>query len=196
MKPSYLFLILGVVAAMATPGQAQWFFSKKAKVKASQRVPELILVIKTEPNDRKRAQAAEELREFDTRTFTEIVPVLADVLLHDKKANVRAEALTSLARIRPVTALAGQTLEKASGSDESWRIRLQARAALTRYYLAGYSAKKTSPPPAAKKTATTTSEPPLPAPRFGAPRVEDSPPPIVAPVPKEAPGTRGPSLFP
>ena len=69
----------------------------------SERVPELILTLKTESDERKRAQAAEELREYDARTFTEIVPVLVDVLHNDKKSNVRLEALNSLSRLRPVS---------------------------------------------------------------------------------------------
>jgi hypothetical protein len=144
----------------------------------------------------KRAQAAEELRDYDSVKFAEIVPVLVDVLKNDKKPTVRVEALNSLAKIRPVTALAGQAIEKAAADDDTWRVRWQAKAALTKYYLAGYTSKKSEP-----KGATTDEPPlaepnaPLPLPRFEpmeAPRVT---PPVGRP---KTPPTQqqGPSLFP
>ena len=106
-------LLLFAVASSA-PAPAQWLHAKKPKVNPTQRVPELILIIKTDADERKRLQAAEELREYDATTFSEIVPVLVDVALHDKKSNVRMEALTSLARIRPVTPMAASTFWIAS----------------------------------------------------------------------------------
>src|ERR1043165_2000256 len=93
-----LLLALGLICVNSAQGQ---LFSKKAKVNPVQRVPELILTVKVDADEKKRAHAAEELREYDTVVFTEIVPVLADVLKHDKKQSVRVEALTSLTKIRP-----------------------------------------------------------------------------------------------
>jgi hypothetical protein len=165
-------------------------------------VPELIVLVKTDADERKRAQAAEELRDFDATTFSEIVPVLADVALHDKKPNVRFEAVTSLARIRPVSQLAGQALEKAAAEDDSLRVRVHAKAALPKYYLAGYSKKAETG--AGKKKQT--DEPPTGAPpTFGEPlpRLQPLPllprplPPSVAtPKTSNAAPVEGPSLFP
>src|SRR5262249_46148288 len=149
------------------PAPAQWLF-KKAKANPAQRVPELILTVKTDPDERKRAHAAEELRDYDTATFTEIVPVLADVLLHDKKAGVRLEALASLAKIRPSSVTAGQAMEKAATEDEVLRVRLQARTALAKYHLAGYSSKKGQMTSTSNKKTTVEpplNDPPLPLPR-------------------------------
>lgn len=206
---------LGIVA----PAPAQLIFSKKVKTNPTQRVPELILILKTDPEERKRIQAAEELRDYDTATFTEIVPVLVDVMLHDKKPGVRSEALASLAKIRPVTTLAGQAMEKVAAEDESLRIRWQAKTALPKYHLAGYSPRKTDASPAKKKQ---TEEPPVasggakkPA-ELAAPRPTDPTPPSVpratdpasssfprplpagAVTPKTPSGApiEGPSLFP
>lgn len=188
-------LLLAMVLAWAAPAPAQGIFARRPKVNPSQRVPELILTVKTDPEERKRAHAAEELRDYDATTFTEIVPVLADVLLHDKKVSVRLEALGSLVRIRPVSALAGQAIEKAAAADESWRVRLQAKTALPKYHLAGSLARKMEPA-AAKKTPTneppivTPAAPPQPPPL---PRVESVPRPLPRDV---APPTQGPALFP
>ena len=208
MKRSILAVTLAVLSAWAAPAQAQLFFAKKSKVNPSQRVPELILIVKTDPDERKRARAADELRDYNATTFTEIVPVLADVLMHDKKVSVRAEALGSLTRIRPVNALAGQAMEKAVAGDESWRVRLQARAALTKYHLAGYSSRRSDPTSTVSRKQGT-GEPPLaegpPPARVNAPPI---PMPLPLPVPRyqtpprplppgvvPAPAT-GPSLFP
>jgi HEAT repeats len=150
-------IVLLALPAFAVPAQAQ-FFHKKVRPLPAQRVPELILVLKTETDERKRAQAAEELREFDARTFSEIVPVLIDVLHTDKKAAVRAEALNSLARLRPVSQPAGQAIEHAASADESLRVRLQAKSALLKYHIAGYSSSNRNEPSVFQPTM---QEPPL-----------------------------------
>ena len=197
-------LPLLILLAWAAPAPAQGIFAKKPKVNPTQRVPELIITLKTDTDERKRSQAAEELRDYDVATFTEIVPVLVDVLLHDKKLNVRLEALGSLMKIRPVTNLAGHAIEKAAADDESWRVRLQAKTSLPKYHLAGYTSKKSDPAPAKKKP---TDEPPIttapPAPPQTPPVINSFPRPLppgnVTPpaAPKTSPSTQqGPALFP
>lgn len=194
--------------------QAQWFSPKKQKPNPTQRVPELIVIVKTDPDKHNRTHAAEELREYDAAVFTEIVPVLADVLLHDKKMNVRLEALNSLTRIRPVSTTAGHAMEKAAAEDESLRVRLQAKASLPKYHLAEYTSKSTKP---ASNGKTQTEEPPLAAPAPpaalkvvaappAAPRMVESVPsdppiprpfpPITVPPVKTPEPAQGPSLFP
>jgi hypothetical protein len=157
MKRLQVLLVLLAVPAFAAPAPAQFFF-KKSRPTPAQRVPELILILKTETDERKRAHAAEELREYDAKTFAEIVPVLIDVLHNDKNSSVRFEALNSLSRLRPVTQAAGQAIEHAAGSDDSLRIRLQAKSALLKYHLAGYSNANKSEPSVFQPT---TQEPPL-----------------------------------
>jgi hypothetical protein len=149
-----------VLATIGSEGSAQIFGSKKPKTPPQQRVPELIDILKTEKNDHKRSQAAEELRQFDAKDFPEIIPVLIEALQSDSAASVRIEAATGLGRLRPVTVPAGQALEKAVGDDANLRVRLQAKASLVYYQLSGYHApKKGEPPVTAGKT--TTDEPPL-----------------------------------
>jgi len=208
MKPLQGILVLSILLIAGAPSHAQLVFSKKPKANPSQRVPELILTVKTDADEKKRANAAEELRDYDSVTFAEIVPVLVDVLKNDKKQTVRLEALNSLTKIRPVTTLAGQAIEKASADDENWRVRWQAKAAMPKYHLAGYSSKKADP-----KGAGTGEPPiadpitPLPLPRFDpmeAPRVTpttstSTPRPLpktVAPKTTPVPPQQGPSLFP
>jgi len=190
-------LLLVIVLAWAAPAPAQWIFAKKQKMNPSQRVPELVLIVKTDPDERKRAHAAEELRDYDSATFTEIVPVLVGVLQQDKKMNVRLEALTSLTKIRPVSARAGQAIEKAAAEDESWRVRWQAKTSLPKYHLAGYSSRKSDPAPVKK---TSTQEPPVAvsprAPRSNAGFARRMPPGGASPDPANARRMEGPSLFP
>jgi hypothetical protein len=199
-------LLLLMTLAWAAPAPGQWIFGKKTKVNPNQRVPELILTVKTDADERKRAHAAEELREYDTKTYTEIVPVLADVLLHDKKHTVRLEALTSLTKIRPVSTIAGQAIEKAAADDDTLRVRLQAKAALPKYHLAGYASHKSGGSTKKKQT----DEPPVidpPAIRID-PSAKVQPMPMGSSYPRPLPpglGTGptptgppidGPSLFP
>jgi HEAT repeats len=158
MKRLHGILVLVILLAWTAPAPAQ-LFAKKVKPNPSQRVPELILILKTDPDEKKRAHAAEEIRDYDATLFTEILPVLVEVLQQDKKMNVRMEAVNSLAKIRPVNGMAGHALEKAAGNDESWRVRLQAKTALTKYHWSGYSAAKTDMLPTPSKK--TTAEPPL-----------------------------------
>ncbi len=222
MKRLPIGLMLVLVLAWVAPAQAQLFFTKKQKTNPTQRVPELIVIVKTDADERKRTHAAEELREYDPAVFTEIVPVLADVLLHDKKVNVRLEALSSLTKIRPVSLQAGRAMEKAAADDDSLRVRLQAKASLPKYHLAGYSSKSGGSAPGGK---TQTEEPPLATPRVPpppkvvvqappAPKVVPSPPTTVESVPSDPPiprpfppiappaktpppaAAQGPSLFP
>ena len=82
MKRLQAGLFLVIAFAWTTPAHAQLFFRKPAP-NPSQRVPELILTVKTDAEERKRAHAAEELREYDAVTFTEIVPALSFILFFE-----------------------------------------------------------------------------------------------------------------
>ncbi len=141
-------------------------FHKKVKVDPAQRVPELILTLKTEQDERKRGSAVTELGTYDSAAFAEIVPVLVDVLQHDAKASVRMDAASSLGALRPVSQLAGDALEKAATSDDNWRARLHAKSIVMRYRIAGYSprggqnAKSNEPPLMANTRQGTPQGPP------------------------------------
>ena len=149
MRWSRMLLALPLLAALPALAQAGLFFGKKAaKPDPATRVPELIVTVKTDGDENKRAAAAEELRQYDPAAQTDIVPVLIDVLLHDAKPAVRAEAAQSLGKLRPVNQQAGWALEQAVSKDASMRVRVQARSALLLYHMSGYHSAKVDDPPA------------------------------------------------
>jgi hypothetical protein len=210
-------VVVALLLALAVPAPAGIFFNKKKKPPASDRVPELIAMMKNDGDENRRQNAAEELRLYDAAANPAIVPALIEALLMDKKPAVRAEAAQSLGKLRPVSREAGQALEQALHNDPSIRVRLQSRSALIQYHLSGYHGGKDTPPPepAAKDPPDmppavntsakppqrivpqpvptpprpTTKEPPL------APPVNPAPPPATPPTPApEGPKLDGPDL--
>jgi hypothetical protein len=210
-------VVVALLVVQAAPAPAGLFGKKKPKPSPSERVPELIAVVKDDGDENHRQDAAEELRHYDATAFPAIVPALIEALLMDKKAAVRAEAAQSLGKLRPISREAGQALEQALHNDPSMRVRLQSRSALMQYHWAGYRSGKDTPPlePAAKdppgtpppvstsaKPSTrvvpqpvpqpvrpTTKEPPLAAP------VNPAPPPAARPAPpQQGPKLDGPDL--
>jgi hypothetical protein len=189
MNKFHALLILVVVPALAVPARAG-IFDKRPKPDPTLRVPLLIGQVKTEQDERKRAAAAEELRQYDPRAFAEIVPVLIDVLQNDVAASVRMQALHSLSSFRPVSRDVGEALEHAMASDKSFRIRLQARTTLVSYHWSGYhAARRSEAAPPVVIASPRVSEPPLaiqpaPLPRVVTvePPASTAPPPIAAPV--------------
>jgi hypothetical protein len=156
--------LLALVLLMPAPDcSAQWFGTKKPKTPPQQRVPELIVTLKYDKDAHKRADAAEELRQYDTKEFPEIIPLLIEALQGDSAPSVRIEAATSLGRLRPFSVPAAQALEKAGSSDSNFRVKLQAKTSLMYYQLSGYHApKKTEPQGPVVKSRT--DEPPLAGP--------------------------------
>jgi len=137
--------LLAVIAAVsiALPLHAWDFWGKHSKQNAAERVPQLIVTAKADPDEDKRAAAVKELRENDPNSFKDIIPVLIDVLEHDSKPSVRAEAATSLSKLRPISQEVGWALEEAT-KDSSIRVRFTARNVLMSYRISGY---RSSPKP-------------------------------------------------
>jgi hypothetical protein len=183
MRTRLFLLLLVVLPTLVTPAQAGIIFGRgKKKVNPTERVPELVTIIKTDKDEHQRARAIEELRKFDAAKFPDIVPVLIDALQNDKKPVVRAEAAQALGKLRPPSPLAGPVLEQALAKDPSMRVRLQARSALLHYQWAGYRTGKKGAPP------IDTKEPPLAAPDKGPlPPVIHTTPTPVGPAPSPAP---------
>lgn len=173
-----------LLAFFAVPASAGIFGSKKPAPKPDpkDRVNELMVIVKTDRDESKRFEAAEELRQYDPKAFPDIVPVLIDVLMNDPKPSVRAEAAQSLGKIRPVSQPVGMALEQALAKDTSMRVRLQARSSLLQYHWAGYKSPKDGGPP------LETREPPLALP------LNDKGPPLVpAPIPVPPPAPPAPA---
>ena len=89
-------------------------------------VPELIATAKTDPDERRRAAAVEQLRDSDLRAYPDITGVLIDLMLNDAKPSVRLEAVPAR-RVRPVSQLIGQAMQQVAINDDNWRVRFQAR---------------------------------------------------------------------
>jgi hypothetical protein len=139
MKSWRFTLTLLTTAVLALPAPAGILFGKKpSKPNPAERVPELIVIVKTDKDESKRAAAAEELRQYDPAANSDIVPVLIDVLMNDAKPAVRVEAAESLGKLRPVSQEAGWALEQAKEKDSSWRVRTKAHYVLLTYQWAGY----------------------------------------------------------
>jgi hypothetical protein len=148
-------------AAPATPSPAE-------------RLNQMISIAKTDPSESRRAAAIKELRQYDLRTYPQIMGILVDLLQTDSDSSVRAEAAESLGKMRPISQQAGWALQKASTSDSSTRVRWQARAALIQYQMAGYQPRQANQPP---QGMPTSAEPPLATPITATP----NPAPAVAP---------------
>lgn len=209
-------LVPAVLIALAGPAEAG-IFSRKPKPNPAEHVPALIMQLKTDPDESKRAAAADELRQFDPKSFPEMMTVLVDAVLKDSATGVRAEAASTIGKLRPISQQAGYALEQAQSNDPAMRVRMAARQALWQYHIVGYRSGKPTDPPAgntAEATAQAPQQPPAQQQRtsfFGSIRPARTPfpespePPLAGAVPAEPmsppaaarPGTpNGPALQP
>lgn len=187
-----LLLVLLVGVCLTEAASAGIFFRKKQP--SPTRLQELIGILKTDQNESKRADAAAELGGYDGKAHPEVVPVLTEALMRDPSANVHVQAVESLGKIRPVSQEAGQALEYALANDSSTRVRLQARATLLQYRVAGYRSAGNEGPKLAPAPPAGNREPPL---ADSAP--ERVTPPSVFPSPNPpafAPSSPPPSFVP
>jgi hypothetical protein len=162
-----------VLASVLSPLKALAFdfhlFGKKAKNDPAERVPTLILQLKTDPDEGKRQAAAEELRQYDPKSFPEMMTVLADALLRDSSPAVRTEAASTIGKLRPVSQAAGYALEQAKANDAAMRVRRAAQNSLLQYHFVGYRGGKpaeSQPGPAGEPVTTQanrlpTAQPPV-----------------------------------
>ena len=202
-----VFLLAALVSALfVAPAPGQGFFSKKKTNKPSpaERLSQLITTLKTDQDEAKREDAAAELRQFDPKTYPEVIPVLIECLQNDPRPAVRMEAAQSLGRL-PVSQQAGWALEQAASKDSSTRVRLQARSSL--WYLKARGYRSEGKPPEDPNPPPKANTPPslVPVPkttRPGATPAETPPPPLAIPpgVPQPSgpakAGDRGPDLLP
>lgn len=200
MLPATLLLV-----ALAAPAPGQSFFSKKKTTKPNpaERVTQLVQTLKTDQDEGNRESAAAELRQFDPKTYPEVIPVLIESLQNDPRPSVRMEAAQSLGRIRPVSQQAGWALEQAAAKDSSWRVRAQARTSLWYYRLVGGYRSDTKPPedqpdaPLPVPPKSGTSAPPIIRTlRPGTTPGETAPPPLAVPPGQPQPLPSGPKLQP
>ena len=112
------------LTGLATPAPAGFgLFSRKPKSNPAERVPELLIQLKTSPDESQRVAAAEELRQYDPKAFPEIIPTLTDALGRDASPSVRSNVAESLGKLRPISQKVGYALEQAVANDGSMRVR-------------------------------------------------------------------------
>lgn len=203
-RTRWLIPVLAVVLAV-TPASAR-FPNKKPKSDA--RVRQMIDVLKSDPDEKKRRSAVGELRDADPRLQPDVVPALVKALQADPSAGVRADAAEALGSFKVVFPLAGLALEATAEADPSVPVRDAAQQALWEYHLAGYRSTKgadgiagqTAEPPIAKKPAPRPAPvavasgvtpsipvPPQPTVTPGLPTVTTVPPAAVRPLPTAEP---------
>ena len=177
MNKLALWTTLILLPSIAVPVQAQGIFGifgRKTTPRgpAAQRVPELIMTLKTDSDERRRANAAEELGQFDAATYAEITPVLVEALLNDPRPGVRMEAGSALGALRPASQAAANALDKSASNDDNWRVRIHSKGIGLKYRWAGIPSQGNSSP----AKSIRTEEPPLFEPQgIIAPPVGDSP---------------------
>jgi hypothetical protein len=172
-----VFLTLLLAAAMAGPAPAGIFGKKPSKPSPTERVPELLGILKSDGDENKRLEAAQELRQYDPLAFPQIVPSLIAALQTDAKPSVRSEAAQTLGQVRPVLPAVRPALELARDKDSSMRVRFQARSSLLGIrWTTSWHGNPTEP-------ASQGKEPPL-----ADPKGKNVPPPIrTQPQPMQAP---------
>jgi hypothetical protein len=148
------------------------FLKKKSKPDAAARAKALIATLQSDPDEKKRKAAAEELRAFDPRTVPEVIPALVSSFQRDPIPSVRIEAIESISRLKPIAQPAGLAMESALQSDPDNKVRDALRAALFQYQINGYR----TPPTGA--ISNQSNEPPL---AKGAPSKGKMPSPLASP---------------
>jgi hypothetical protein len=192
----FLTPFLIVLFAHTTP--AGIFKKNTPKPDPAKYVPELIATLKGDKDDDKRAHAASELREYDPKTFPDLLPALVDALQNDPSSSVRTEAVNSLSKLRPITQQAGYALEQALANDSSIRVRVAARTTLWQFHLLGYRSGKPT-----ESGDGQSKEPPIATPKPATPAPTVTPQPTRVPHPlvsqskqSPAPTTKGPPVQP
>jgi hypothetical protein len=135
-------------------------FRKKPKPEAAGKAKSLVATLQSDPDEKKRVQAAEELRSVDPRTNPDVVPALIGALQKDPSTAVRTEAVEAIGKLKPVSPSAAVAMETALQSEPDPKVREAIKAALWQYHLNGYR-----PPPTGGALATQTTEPPFSQPR-------------------------------
>jgi len=152
----------------------------------------LIETLKTNPDERARAAAIEDLRDYDLKNFPDILPAWIEALQHDSSVDVRLAAARSIGGMRPISQQGGFALERAAHTDPSWLVRGAANRNLGTWKLFfGYR-----PGRAPVQQNFQTGEPPLAAPL---PPIKATP--LVAPPtnpgpPAMSPPPRAPATIP
>ena len=203
-----LALVLAALAVLPPLAEAGPF--KKSKPDAT-RVRTLLETLKSDPDEKKRRAAADELGAADVRQSPDVATALTTALQKDASASVRVEAAQSLGQLDQVFPSAGAALEAAAAGDSSPMVRLAAKHTLWEYHLNGYRSAKGAdgraqteePPiasPAGPRPVVALIPAPPPPPALLIPAIPSAPtavlPPVAPPVAPPAPKPTGPLVGP
>jgi len=171
---AFLLAIGFTLPALAIDGGG--FLHRKSRLDPV-RVRQLIEIVRSEPDARKRRSAVMELADADPRLHVDVIPTLAAALRKDAADSVRIAAAEVIGKFNIVYPLAGIALEEAAAADSSQGVRRAARQALWEYHLIGYQTPK-----APEGLIAQTVEPPIASPAHEAVplAVEPSPVPVTA----------------
>ena len=123
------------------------FKRRQAKADAPvSKAKQLVEVLRTDPDEAKRKDAATELRAIDPRSNPEVIPGLVTTVQKDPSPAVRVEAVRVLGDLKPVSEPAGLALEAAVKADPDPKVREAIGAALWQYHLNGYRTPESGSP--------------------------------------------------
>src|SRR5262245_12295139 len=129
------------------------FERKKKEEPAPAKSKQLVDTLRTDPDEKKRKAAAEELSDYDPRGNPEVMAGLIASLRQDPAVAVRTAAADTIGKLKPMSAQAGVALEQAVQTDPSETVRKAVQGALFQYHLSGYKGTAS--------TAVQSAEPPL-----------------------------------
>jgi HEAT repeats len=130
----------------------------------AEHVPALIKTLASDLDDRRRADAASDLKEFDPKTFPDIIPALIEALKNDSSVPVRREAANSIGKLRPISQIGGYALEQAEMNDPAIGVRAIANIHLKIWVIRDGYKKGRMPDPLANQTEEPPLVDPLPRP--------------------------------
>ena len=110
----------------------------KADAPVVSKAKQLAEVLRTDPDESKRKDAANEMKSLDPRNNPEVIPGLVASVQKDPSPAVRIEAVRVLGDLKPVSEPAGLALEAAVKADPDPKVREAIAAALWQYHLNGY----------------------------------------------------------
>jgi hypothetical protein len=142
-------------------------FSRRPRLIDPARIRQLADTLRSDPDEKRRKAAVNELADADPRVHADVMPSLIAALRKDA-AGVRASAAEAIGRFRTVFPLAGAALETAAESDPSPAVRDAAKQSLWEYHLNGYKSTK-------ETFLTQTAEPPIAKPARPRPPITSEP---------------------
>lgn len=156
--------LLLVVMFDGVAARADGLLRRGPRPNPTEHVPLLIKTLNSDLDDRRRADAASDLRDYDPKTFPDIIPALVEALNNDSSTSVRVEAATSIGKLRPISLIGGYALEQAEMNDPALRVRVVATTHLKVWVLFHGYKRGRMPDPLANQSEEPPLADPLPPP--------------------------------